>query len=246
MIKKIFFVFVVFIIGGLAFIYFRFNEKLPEGSNQVRADQIAQQMMLAINDSAWQLTGAIQWTFMGKNQHLWDKERHLSRVQWGKYEVFVDINKKQGVAFKNGVKVEGKKGDKLVNKAWKNWVNDSFWLNPVSKAFDDGTTRTLVKLKDGREGLMVSYASGGSTPGDAYVWILDENNLPVSWKMWVSIIPIGGVEVPWSEWETTATGVKICTLHDSFIDLKLEGVKTARSILELTGGTDPFSVLVSN
>ena len=243
MIKKIFFGFVGLLLLTLVIGYFVLNEKLPEGKDFDRADRIAHEMMMAINDSAWQETGAIQWTFRGANQHLWDKKRHFSRVIWKDYEVYVDINKRKGVAFKDGQKIEGKKGEKIVEKAWKHWVNDSFWLNPVSKAFDGGTTRSMVTLKDGREGMMVSYASGGNTPGDAYVWILDDDHMPVSWKMWVSIIPIGGLEVPWTEWTTTATGVKICTLHDAFMDLELGNVKAAHELATLTHGNDPFEIL---
>jgi hypothetical protein len=29
-------------------------------------------------------------------------------------------------------------------------------------------------MQDEKEALMVTYTSGGSTPGDSYVWILDE------------------------------------------------------------------------
>jgi hypothetical protein len=49
---------------------------------------------------------------------------------------------------------------------------------------DEGTTRSLVKNEDKTNGLLVSYASGGVTPGDAYLWKLDANGLPQSYKMW--------------------------------------------------------------
>jgi hypothetical protein len=101
-----------------------------------------------------------------------------------------------------------------------------------------------VTTKNGDEGLMVSYSSGGNTPGDSYVWLLDEDNLPYAWKMWVSIIPIGGLKIPWNGWIKTETGVMICAIHDTkLIDLKMEGVKTAFKLEDLTGGVDPFEVL---
>jgi hypothetical protein len=52
------------------------------------------------------------------------------------------------------------------------------------KLRDPGTSRSIV-MQDEKEALMVTYTSG-STPGDSYVWILDEN-IP-AWRMWVSIV----------------------------------------------------------
>lgn len=231
----------VLVAGVVAYVII--DKPLPEGRNPAAADRMAMNMLEAVNDSAWQQTGAVSWTFMGGHEHLWDRERHLARVRWKSVEAFIDINTREGQVFKHGKELHGKHARRQILKAWKHWVNDSFWLNPVSKAFDPGTERSLVTLKDGREGLMVTYTSGGNTPGDSYVWLLDDQHLPYAWKMWVSVIPIGGLEVPWSEWTVTATGVKICILHDSFIDLKIGEVQTATELTELTGGADPFALL---
>ena len=235
------------LISGVLIIFLGLNsscQKLPIGTHYDQADILAKKMLLAINDSARQSTNAIEWNFMGNHEHLWDKERQLSRVRWKKYEVIFDINKVEGIAYKKNVRLDGEEADKLVTKAWKLWINDSFWLNPISKAFDDGTTRSMVTTKKGEQGLMVSYSSGGNTPGDSYVWLLDENNLPYAWKLWVSVIPFGGLKIPWSSWIVTETGVKICVEHDvKIMSLKMKDVKTAFSLEELTGDEDPFIVL---
>ena len=68
------------------------------------------------------------------------------------------------------------------------------------KAFDPGTSRALLKLPNGNDGLLVHYNSGGVTPGDTYLWHLDENGLPVAWQMWVGIIPVGGMQFSWEDW----------------------------------------------
>lgn len=234
---------VIIVLGGIVG-FTSSNEKLPIGFDTNKADSLAQEMLLAVNDAAWQATTAVSWNFMGRHEHLWDKKRQFARVKWKKYEVIFDINKVKGFAYKNGEEITGEKGQELVTKAWKFWVNDSFWLNPVSKAFDDGTTRSIVNLKKGKQGLMVSYSSGGNTPGDSYVWLLDENNMPYAWKMWVSIIPIGGIKIPWNGWIETETSAMICNLHDTkIIDLKLEDVKTAFQLQDLTNGVDVFKKL---
>ena len=110
------------------------------------------------------------------------------------------------------------------------------------KAFDPGTERSIVKLKDGREGLKVQYNTGGVTPGDSYVWFLDENGQPEAWKMWVSIIPLGGIENSWEGWQTLSTGAKISTTH-TFLGKKREfltGVKAGMNLSDFGLGEDPF------
>ena len=91
--------------------------------------------------------------------------------------------------------------------------NDSFWLAAPFKAFDPGTERSIVNLKDGRKGLMVTYTSGGTTPGDTYVWILDENDRPTAIKMWVQILPLGGMEFTWENILTLPSGALIAQDH---------------------------------
>jgi hypothetical protein len=90
--------------------------------------------------------------------------------------------------------------------------NDSFWLIAPYKIFDPGTERRIVSYKN-REALLVTYTSGGTTPGDSYLWILNENYLPTSYKMWTSIIPVGGVAATWSDWEKTASGILLPKKH---------------------------------
>ena len=112
-----------------------------------------------------------------------------------------------------------------------------------SKIFDDGTSRKIVEMEDGSKALLITYSSGGATPGDSYLWILDENNLPKAWKLWVSIIPWGGLEFSWEEWQTLETGVKVSTKHHSFVrDVNLSDIKAAENLSDLME-EDPFAEL---
>jgi hypothetical protein len=67
----------------------------------------------------------------------------------------------------------------------------------------------------------VTYKSGGSTPGDSYLWQLDEFGNPTSYKMWVKIIPIGGLEASWDEWKITQTSAKLPSNH-TLLSMNLE------------------------
>lgn len=220
----------------------------PDATASAEGDALALRMAAAVNQQAWEGTGAVRWTFAGKNQHLWDRARGLDRVTWGDTVVLVDLSKQQGRVTRDGQPLTGSKADRLVAKAYAAWINDSFWLNPVVKAMDGGTTRAVVTPTDedaGRTGLLVSYSSGGLTPGDAYLWLLDENDRPVAWRMWVSVIPVGGLRATWEGWTTLSTGAMVSTRHAMGpVDLELTDVAGAATLAELEPGPDPFAPLM--
>jgi len=230
----------------LTAIGFMAHESKPEGTPSAEADALAQKMMAAVNKPAWDTTAIISWDFAGRQQYLWDKSRNFVKVMWDNNEVLLHTKSVTGKAFQKGAEVIGDKAKTLVSKAWSHFCNDSFWLNAVVKAFDEGTSRRLVKTGDDRDAMMVSYDSGGVTPGDSYAWILDDNGLPKSYKMWVNIIPIGGLEFSWEDWVTLDTGAKIATLHKSRIfDLKINDVKGAASLAAYGLTSDPFAAIAN-
>jgi hypothetical protein len=64
-------------------------------------------------------------------------------------------------------------------------------------------------MQDNQEALLITYASGGSTPGDSYMWFVDQNYRPKAWRMWVSIIPVGGLETTWEKLKTFQNNLKL-------------------------------------
>ncbi len=229
---------VIAVIGGLIM-----HEKLPESKQGPEAEALADKMMQAVNCAAWDSIGAVSWTFVGVNEHLWDKHAHRVRVRWGgNMEALVDINSQTGLAFKGGVALAGDAAREAVDKGWKLWVNDSFWLNAPCKARDGGTTRSLVNLENGKEGLLISYHSGGATPGDKYLWELADSGMPELFRMWVSIIPIGGLAFTNESWEEHQ-GAKLAALHIGAFSIKIDDIKTAQTAADLNGGIDPFEAL---
>ena len=47
------------------------------------------------------------------------------------------------------------------------------------------------------------------TPGDAYLWEVGADGLPVAWRMWVQVLPIEGLRVTREDWVTLATGARV-------------------------------------
>lgn len=234
------------------------DQPRPDGVVGPEADALARRMMAAVDVDAWQRTGAVRWDFAGRQQHLWDRQRNFVRVRFDGNEVLLDLDTRHGLATARGEAVEGPEREALLTSAWEFWVNDSFWLNPVAKLFDDGTERALVSLESGSgdvedgpkaaEGLLVTYTSGGVTPGDAYLWIVGPDGLPIAWRMWTEILPAGGIDASWDGWTTLATGAKIATRHHTPIfELVLSNVEGAATLGELlpADASDPFAPLAA-
>lgn len=202
------------------------SEPLPKGKRGSAADSLALVMMQSLNKVAWDSTESISWTFKGIHHYAWDKSNSLVNVRWKDQEVILRPDEQSGVV-KNGELYSKKKAQKLVEKAIKYFNNDSFWLYAPFKALDKGTTRSIVTLKDGRQGLMVTFTIGGSTPGDSYVWILDKDNRPTSVKMWVSLIPIKGIEFSWENYISLESGAMLAQDHwlRSWVNIELTKIK---------------------
>jgi len=205
------FIFLGFIVA-LGVIYLVLNESLPEGESGPEADAMAERMMAALDKPAWDSTTTINWTFSGIHHYEWDKGEHVVRVRWDEHAVILNPKDNSGVV-ENGQNYSSTEVQALIQAALDYFNNDSFWLYAPFKAFDPGTERSIVTLKDGQKGLKVTYTQGGTTPGDSYVWSLDENNRPTSVKMWVSILPIGGLTFSWENYVRIGEGALIAQDH---------------------------------
>ncbi len=242
-IKWVFLVLLLLTVIGAAYFFMK-NEDRPASVPGPEADALAMKMMEAVNKPAWDSTRYLTWTFKGMHSFLWDKERNWAEISFDDQRVLLKMNDVAGKAFKGTTLLEGDESAKSVAKAWEYWCNDSFWFNAVVKAFDPGTKRGIVKMDDGSKALMVSYDSGGVTPGDSYLWILDDNGLPTSYKMWVKIIPMGGMEFTWEDWKTISTGAKISALHkSSVLDLDITNIKGGMTLSDVGVSKDPFKLL---
>ena len=182
---------------------FVINEPLPKGTYGKEADELAEKMMSSINKKAFDNTEILKWSFRGKHHYEWKKQEGLVNVSWDNNSVIVNLDDYSKSIGDN---------PKLIETAINFFNNDSFWLIAPYKVFEDGIERSIVKV-DGKDALLIKYTSGGTTPGDSYLWILDENYAPVSFKMWTQIIPIGGISATWNNLITADSGIKLPTSH---------------------------------
>lgn len=230
------------IILGFLYVKFAVSESRPTIVEGKAAAPMAQKMLNAVNQAAWDTLPYIQWTFRGTNHYVWDKKNNDALIKWGDIEVHLDPDEVAGKTYKAGQLLEGAEHDKTLAKAWSNWCNDMYWLAAPFKIQDPGTELAVATDSDGKEGLLVTYASGGVTPGDSYLWFLGDDGLPTSYKMWVKIIPIGGMEFSWEDWTTLPGGSQVAGLHKGVFAIPVENIKGGNSWADLGYDASPIQL----
>jgi len=159
-------------------------------SERAEGDALAQKMQDALGGrAAWDAVAFVDFSFIAtfagfeaaNRRHQWDKSRALlvTTTGEGKERVALDLWDKGGFATDD----EGRAltGDALADRledAWAHFINDSYWLCAPFKVFDDGAVRAAV---DGK--LRITFEKEvGLTPGDAYLYTLDDKGRPTQWS----------------------------------------------------------------
>ena len=120
------------------------------------------------------------------------------------------------------------------------FVNASFWAFAPFKIQDEGAL-----LGRAPDGLLVTYPTGGVTPGDAYQWELGPDGTPVAWRLWASAFPIPGMRVKWDDWTELATGARVAQSHQlGPVNLKVQDLAGAPHLADLEPGPDPFAPMM--
>lgn len=244
--RRVSLIFLIILLGLFVLLIglkYALERPLPEGDPGPDAEALADRMLAAIGKAAWDTTGAIAWRFRGGHTYVWDRERNFVSVSWDNHRVLLAPDQGKGIAYRNGERVPDEQAWSLVGEATAFFNNDSFWFMAPAKVRDPGTLRQAVELENGSQGLLVTYQTGGNTPGDAYLWILDEKGLPQKWRMWVQIIPVGGLTFSWEGWTQLPTGAHIAQQH-SLMGFHVP-IMDIRAAAHFEGFTeqDPFSPL---
>ncbi len=222
---------------------------LPVGQPGEAAEQLAQKMLKAANQDKWQATVAVSFTFRGDDKVFWDKKRKLVEVADKKGTVqFSEVSGKS-ICFEGERRVMDE-CEKLTASAVKKFYNHTYWINPAFHITSPGAERALVEDNSltGAEAkkLLVTFKSGGSTPGDSYLFTLDDEGKIADMRMWVSLkmIPNGGKAV-FSDYKTTETGVNVAMHHKlmSLVSVDLSDVNMYAGYPE-AGKADRFQPLL--
>jgi hypothetical protein len=176
-----------------------------------RAIQIADEVMRAAGGrQAWDETRCVQWTFAGKRTHLWDKLTGDLRVDDGPRTVLMNVQSRQGRLFEGGSEVlrEPDRKEKQLERAYEQWINDSYWLFLPFKLKDSGVTLGYIgerKLPDGRAAdvLRLTFHGVGVTPDNKYeVWVAKDTHWVEQWSYFKDANdPSPTMTTPWTDWK---------------------------------------------
>jgi hypothetical protein len=151
-----------------------------------KAVAVADKVMESLGGKdAWNKTRYLRFDFAvdrdGKTlfsrAHTWDKWTGRYRLE-GKtkegepYVVLMNVNTREGAAWKNGNKLSGEEEKKQLEGAYGMWVNDTYWLLMPYKMKDPGVVLAMAgEEKKGDEAwdkVRLSFENVGLTPKDQY------------------------------------------------------------------------------
>jgi len=238
-------VFAVLLLGILGALYVLSQRQPPSGERGPAAEALTDRVEQAVRLDAFRDLDAIEFTFGPRNRrHLLDQKRGLVQVesaQWNESEtgagaqnrgaseaalrVQFDRNNPERcrILRKNEAGSDPAQRRKLCRKAYEAHVNDFFWLAPWSQLRAPGAIRERIAER----ALLVRYPEGGLTPGDVYLFVVDESGLPLRWEIWTRAIAVQGAVFRFANWETRPPGARFNTVYSGDLrDVRIENLQT--------------------
>ncbi|MEQ9413294.1 MAG: DUF6503 family protein, partial [Cyclobacteriaceae bacterium] len=166
-----------------------------DGFNSAESDpaaiELADSIMVAIGGRKnWDATRFISWNFFGARDLVWDKKEGRVRIESNRDSTIylLNLNTMEGkVQVKGEELTEADSLVKMLDRAKRIWINDSYWLVMPFKLKDTGVTLkymgedTLVNNKYYNV-LQLTFENVGVTPQNKYDLYVDvQENLIKSW-----------------------------------------------------------------
>lgn len=235
---------VIVIIGAIVF--FIVDKPLPEGRGGTEAERLSEKMLTAVNIQAWDTLHYLSWSSMRSGcRYVWDRKLDWVYAKLPGQESFIDTKSGKGIVRdETGRDMVGDRLTKALAAATHGFWNDSFWLLAFTKVNDDGCSRKVVDLEDGEKGLLVTYSTGGTTPGDSYLWELEQSGRPKAWRIWTQALPVGGIRFTWENWKSLPGGAMYARDHKIFsFSIKQDLVSGGQRLEEIGMQPDLFAPL---
>lgn len=189
----------------------------------------------------WERTRYLQWRFLGRRTHSWDRWTGDVRIESEKRLVLMNLNTREGRAWDDGVEITDPAARrKALDLAYAWWVNDSYWLIMPFKLLDPGVhLRSLGEdeIEGGRAAdvIEVTFDPGvGLTPQNKYrVWIARDTGLVEQWAYYENADdPEPAFTRPWTGWQRFGA-VLIATEHGRDADWEIAApAKLPRALFE--------------
>jgi hypothetical protein len=180
-----------------------------EAASDPEALAIADATMQAMGGyKAWDQTRFITWRFFGGRRHIWDKWTGDLRFEQDDLTVLMNINTQQGRAWRGGQALGDEDLQSALERGYRSWINDAYWLVMPYKLKDSGVTLRYIGNDAGPEGtdchvVELTFAGVGVTPQNKYrVWVDAQTDLVSQWAFY----PQANDEQPrfvgpWQNWQ---------------------------------------------
>ena len=171
------------------------------------AETVALRVMDAMGgEEAWSNTRFIRFSFAGERTHWWDKREGRHRLEGktrdGKPFVMLhNVNTRQGEAWVGGRRAEGDQARELLEQAYTDWINDTYWLVMPYKLLDPGVLLSYVGEEkiDGvdYDKLLLRFQNAGLAPSVRYwAYVNKDTQLMDRWA-YVPESPPGSPPAEW-------------------------------------------------
>lgn len=229
------------------------SARAETGASDPKAVSIAKQVMAALGGAErWNALPGLRWTFgveirdtvRNARHHAWNRFTGWHRVEGkdrnGTFCIIHNLNDGKGMAWVNGVSIEGDSLAKLIERGKALWVNDGYWLLMPYKMLDPGVT---VKIADPvtRDGttydrIALSFTNVGLTPGDQYwVDVAHDTHRVERWEMVLQGEKPPARVYSWEGWEEHG-GLWFATAHrQGTLNVFTRDIETVKSF-----GPDEF------
>ena len=183
-----------------------FDHAGSDSSAVVLADQV---MMRLGGYQNWDNTRYVTWRFFGNRLHVWDKWTGRIRFEQGDLTVLMNVIDKSGRAWQSSVEVtDADSLDILLEKGYRAWINDAYWMFMPYKLKDSGVTlkhKGAGTTIDGAPAdiLTLTFDGVGVAPQNKYdVYVERNSKRVVQWNFFADAADAEPrFQIPWANWQ---------------------------------------------
>ncbi|WP_439881085.1 hypothetical protein ACSX1A_18315 [Pontibacter sp. MBLB2868] len=164
------------------------SQKTTPASTDKKAAEVAHKVMKNMGgEKAWNDTRYLAWTFNDQYQ-IWDKHQNRFRWEQDSLVAIIDTQTKNGKVYVDGKELlNPEEKQKLLDKAYSLWINNSYWLVMPYKLQDPGVNLKYLGQETTMDGtkadvLEMTFEGVGLTPQNKYkLWIDKDKGLITQW-----------------------------------------------------------------
>lgn len=209
-------------------------------TTDTKAKSIADNVMQNMGgEKAWNDTRYLAWAFNNQYQ-VWDK--HQNRFRWEKDSLvaIIDTQTKDGKVYVAGRELQNpEEKQKLLERAYALWINNSYWLVMPFKLQDPGVTLKYIGEETTMDGakadvLQMTFENVGLTPQNKYkLWVDKKEGLITQWAFYRNFNDAEPTFTRhWNDYKTYGSIKLAGNRSNPQSDFKLTHIATPKSVPE--------------